>query len=317
MMRLQKFLFTCLLFSFGAFSLHAQKVGVMIMAHGGSAEWNDLVKEAAKPLEKQYAVAFAWGMADPATLQQAVTQLENDGVTKIVAVPLFISSYSPIIRQTEYLLGKRDSLADDPMPPMDHSGGHMSMPGMSAGAEDHSMHHMHSMSKADLHQLKVKADVVLTHALDDHDVVASILLDRIHELSKTPEKETVVLVGHGPNDEGDNQKWIETMESLVQKIQNLQQKEGGKAYKQIFSTTVRDDASKAIFNQAKAQLRAIVRQSGNNGDVLVVPLFLSSGGREQAVAERLEGLKFKWTGHTLLPDAALSRFLQASVQDAL
>lgn len=317
MMQIKKFVLICVMFTFGAFSLHAQKVGVMIMAHGGSAEWNDLVKEAAKPLEKQYPVAYAWGMADPKTLQQAVTQLETQGVTKIVAVPLFISSYSPIIRQTEYLLGKRDSLADDPMPSMDHSGGHMSMPGMGSGEGDHSMHHMATMSKADLHQLNVKADVVLTHALDDHDVVAGILLDRIHELSKDPAKETVVLVGHGPNDEADNQKWISTMESLVGKIQNLQQKEGKAAYKQIFATTVRDDASKAIFEQAKAQLRSLVRQAGNSGDVLVVPLFLSSGGREQAVAERLDGLKFKWTGHTLLPDTSLSKFLQESVQAAL
>lgn len=60
-------------------------------------------------------------MANPVTLQRGVQSLEAKGVSEIIAVSLFISSYSPIIRQTEYLFGKRDSLADQPMPLMHHS----------------------------------------------------------------------------------------------------------------------------------------------------------------------------------------------------
>lgn len=84
----------------------------------------------------------------------------------------------------------------------------------------------------------------------------------------------------------------------------------------MFALTVRDDTPKPIFNQAKAQFRALVRQAGNTEPVIVIPVFLSSGGREQAVAERLEGLNFKWTGHTLLPNPLLSKFIEASVNKA-
>lgn len=293
------------LFLLVSLTLRAQKTGVMIMAHGANDQWNNLVKEAGQPLEATYPVAYAWGMADPTTLQQGIDELEAQGVTKIIAIPLFISSFSPIIRQTEFLFGMRDTLADAPMLMHHHGGG---MGGMHGGADHAEME--------ELKPLNIKAEMVLTHALDDHDVVAQILEDRITELSTDPKTETVVLVAHGPNDEQDNKDWINTLESLSTKIQKIQE-EKGIGFKQIFGVSVRDDADKAIFNQARAHFRATVRQADQFGKVLVIPVFLSSGGREMAVAERLEGLNFEWSGKTLLPDDRLSVFLENSVKDAL
>ncbi len=310
-MYFKKILFFCLIYAFGIFSLNAQKTGVMVMAHGGGAQWNNLVEDAVKPLAKKYPVSIAWGMADPKTLQESISQLESEGVTRIVAVPLFISRHSMVIRQTEFLLGLRDELADPSMPSMDHSDG-----SMMSGTMNHAQHSGHMMEKAELKPLKKKASIILTHALDDNQVVAGILYDRIAELSTNPSNETIILVAHGPNGEKDNRGWIINLESLSKKIQAIQ-KSNGQIYKQIFAVTVRDDADKEIFEQAKEQFRALVRQSGNFGTVIVVPVFLSSGGREHAVAERLEGLKYKWNGKALLPDARLSGFLESSVTDAL
>lgn len=315
----KRILFILIVFVSGNLVAQTQKVGVMIMAHGGSPQWNNLVVQAAQPLSQKYRVAYAWGMGDPKTLQKAVDDLEAGGVTRIIAVPLFISSYSPVIRQTEFLLGLRDKLADPPMPSMDHSGGAHSMGGGASGHNMHaSMHHgAHGAAASEeLKPLKIKAQLTVTPALDDNAVVANILRDRIAELSTNPSNETVILVAHGPNDEEDNNKWIDNMESLSEKIEKLQEAKG-KKYKQIFAVTVRDDADKAIFNQAKEQLRAVVRQAGKFGNVIVVPLFLSSGGREQAVAERLEGLTYKWSGKALLPDSRLTDFLSSSISQAL
>ncbi|MBN2733101.1 MAG: hypothetical protein JXR26_11790, partial [Balneolaceae bacterium] len=75
----------------------SQDTGVLIMAHGGSKEWNQHVKDAADPLEEKYPVEFAWGMANYVTLQNSIKKLEAQGVSEIIAVPLFISSHSPII----------------------------------------------------------------------------------------------------------------------------------------------------------------------------------------------------------------------------
>ncbi|MBW7892557.1 MAG: hypothetical protein H3C48_16335 [Chitinophagaceae bacterium] len=315
----RRILFILIIFVSGNLVAQTQKVGVMIMAHGGSPQWNNLVVQAAQPLSQKYKVAYAWGMGDPKTLQKAVDELEAGGVTRIIAVPLFISSYSPVIRQTEFLLGLRDKLADAPMPSMDHSGGAHQMGGGMSGHNMHaSMNHgSHGAAESEeLKPLKIKAQLTVTPALDDNAVVASILRDRIAELSTNPPNETVILVAHGPNNEEDNNKWINNMESLSEKVEKLQEAKG-KKYKQIFAVTVRDDADKAIFDQAKEQLRAVVRQAGKFGNVIVVPLFLSSGGREQAVAERLEGLTYKWSGKALLPDSSLTDFLSSSISGAL
>lgn len=312
-MFIKKITLIALTFIFGILSVQAQDTGVLIMAHGGSEEWNRQVKEAAKPLEDRYNVDFAWGMANAVTLQKAINRLQKEGASKIVAIPLFISSYSPIIRQTEYLFGMRDSLADRPMPLMHHTEEYVEM----TGAEVDSSDYMHGMlMPPNLQPLDIKAEITMTKPLDDHEIVARILNDRIAALSKNPADETVILAAHGPSRESDNKKWIENMESLSQKVQNIQQTQG-QGFKQIFSLTVRDDARDIIFNQAKEHFRALVRQSNQFGEVIVVPLFLSSGGREQAVAERLEGLQFKWSGETLLPHPLLTDFLESSVKDAI
>lgn len=316
-MKLFRYIALCLFLMPGWLSARAQDTGILIMAHGGGEEWNQLVKEAAKPLSDAYPVEFAWGMSNYVTLQKGIDRLEAKQVKRIIAVPLFISSYSPIIRQTEYLFGMRDSLADRPMPLMHHSDEYLKMTNSTAGPSDYKGH---MLMPPNLQPLDIDEgiEIVMTKALDDHDVVAQILRDRILALSTNPANETIVLAAHGPNDEGDNAQWVANLESLSQKIQRYQeQQSGGKGFKQIFSLTVRDDAKATVHDQAKAQLRAVVRQADYFGDVIVIPVFLSSGGREQAVAERLKGLDFKWSGKTLLPDAKLTDFLVRSVEAAL
>ncbi|WP_234568174.1 sirohydrochlorin chelatase [Rhodohalobacter sp. 614A] len=308
---LKKLILICLFIYVG--DALAQKTGVLVMAHGGGEEWNNYVKEAAMPLSDHYEVEFAWGMANPVTLQQGVNSLEKKGVSEIIAIPLFISSYSPIIRQTEYLFGMRDSMVDRPMPVMHHADHYIKM----FNVEVDSSKFRHGMYFPDeLPRISKEADITMTEALDSHDVVAEILGERIHAMSENPSTETVIIAAHGPNSEEDNAMWVETMEELIQKIQTNEEKDGGEKFKQMFGVTVRDDASETVHDQAKAQLRTLVRQSGMNGDVIVVPLFLSSGGREQAVAERLEGLDFKWSGETLLPHSKLTDFLMNSAEKA-
>jgi sirohydrochlorin cobaltochelatase len=152
----------------------------------------------------------------------------------------------------------------------------------------------------------------MTRALDDSPVVAEILYDRIRELSRNVSNETVIIVGHGPNPEEDNRNWVASMESLSAQILEKQKKEGHVS-KLILSVTVRDDADKVIYEQAKENLRGLVRQAGKQGDVIVVPLLLSKGGVEQGIVKRLEGLTYKWSGNTLLPDSRFEQFISASV----
>lgn len=90
----------------GSSALRTDDIGVLVMAHGGTPAWNAAIQRAVEPFRAHGPVAVAFGMADPVTLQAAVTELEAERVTRIAVVRLFISQES-FLHQTEYLLGTR------------------------------------------------------------------------------------------------------------------------------------------------------------------------------------------------------------------
>jgi len=282
--------------------------GVLILAHGGSDGWNKMVAESVAPLRQQYPVAIAYGMADPITLEAGLRELEAKKVKEVVVVPLFISSHSFILRQTEYLLGKRQELAD-PLIIMNHSGGNDGHPMHASG-------HSEPKEKAAPDPIQTSLKIHITRALDDHEIVAKILDKRIKSLSHDPAHETIILVGHGPNPEADNRNWVASMESLADKIKDMNRNKGLE-FKNILALTVRDDASTEIYDLAKENLRSIIRQCGKNSSVIVVPLLLSKGGIEKGIVERMQGLNYVWSGETLLPDPLITDFISQSVELAL
>src|SRR5262245_21431014 len=85
----------------------AGQTGILLLAHGGSAEWNAQVTTLAAQVDVTKPTEVAFGMAARATIQAAVDRLRERGVTEIVAVPLFVSSWSSVITSSEYLLGQR------------------------------------------------------------------------------------------------------------------------------------------------------------------------------------------------------------------
>lgn len=299
-----------------------ERVGVLVLAHGGSSSWQKAVEDAIKPIQSRFTVAIAFGMAEPSSIEVGLKQLKTQSVDKVVVVPLFISTHSPIIRQTEYLLGFRTELADEPM--LAHNHNHSNVRDAQENCEHHTtqprtkefkeVHHHKSATK--LEPIKVSQKLIFAKPLDAHPLIAEILSERVLELSSKPDSETIVLVAHGPNDEFDNRGWIESMENLSEQMKEIFGNKG-KRFKQIFCVTVRDDAPTEIFEQAKENLRNIVRQAGKDSDVLVVPLLLASNGAERKIVARLEGLKYKWNGKALLPHPNITKFIEQSIETAL
>src|SRR5690606_23750206 len=79
----------------------ADRPGLLLMAHGGSPEWNASVEEAVAPLRSRYPVAVAFGMADPRSLDAALDSLSAQGVSQVAVVRLFMDGRS-FLHQTEY-----------------------------------------------------------------------------------------------------------------------------------------------------------------------------------------------------------------------
>ncbi len=266
--------------------------GILLLAHGGGDDWNREVLALADRVESSRPVEVAFGMADKRAIQDAVDRLTERGVSGIVAVPLFVSSHSSVMRATEYLLGSREEA-----PPQLQGFARMGAR-RDAGRVDADPGFDRTTP------VETTVPVAVTTALDSHALVAEILTSRAADLSRTPEDEVVVLVAHGPSSAEDNDRWLANMDVLAERMGMRTN------FSRIECLTVRDDAPDAIRSQATAALRARVESAVQEGkSVLVVPLLLSYGGIEAGIRRRLEGLPYRMAGQALLPDDRLSEWV--------
>jgi sirohydrochlorin ferrochelatase len=274
--------------------------GILLLAHGGSQEWNDRVTALAATVNTTLPTEVAFGMATRANIQRAVDRLAARGVTDVVAVPLFVSSWSTVITSTEYLLGLRDEApaALALFATMDHGGGQ----GGAAPAGDHAGHAPAAVDGTAPVALTVT--VRMTAALNDHPIVADILASRARAISRDARNEALVIVAHGPTEEADNRRWLADMESLAVRLGGIE------PFASVQYLTVRDDAPKEVRDAATAELRGIVQSQTSAGRrVLVVPLLISFGGIERGLRERLDGLSYTMAEAALMPDDRLATWV--------
>ncbi len=287
----------------------ASKTGILLLAHGGAGEWNERVKALAATIDAERPVEVAFGMAARASIQGAVDRLTQRGVTEIVAVPLFVSSWSSVITSTEYLLGLRAEAPRDLaiFAKMDHSSH-----GAPAATNEHDAHAGPGAAAADpTSPVTLSVPVRMTSALNRHELVGSILADRARSISTNPSDEAVVIVAHGPVPEEDNRLWLADMAVLAEQV------EGSAPYGAVHYLTVRDDAGPEMRERATKELRGIVEGEIARGRrVLVVPHLLSFGGIEKGVRKRLEGLEYTMTSQALMPDDRLVEWVRLQAASA-
>lgn len=275
----------------GRISVLSHRTGVLLLAHGGKQEWNEQVLELAAHVDKRYPTEVAFGMASRSSIEKAITRLIDRGATEIAAIPLFISSYSSVMRATEYLLGIRRTIPHR------------------ASVAEHNQQRSHGGNDA-LIPITLPVPLCMSRALDAHPLVAEILLDRARTLSRDPRREVVILVAHGPVTDEDNAKWLAHMRKLAD-LMRIQY-----PFKRIEVITLRDDAPRSIRAQATAQLRTMVRNArAEDYRVLIVPLLISFGGIEQGIKQRLKGLDYVMSEEGLLPDARLVEWVILSVEE--
>lgn len=256
------------------------EVGVLILAHGGSAGWNGTVQRAVSGagLPCAHEIAFGMGMhaEEVQGFQQAVERLERQGVKRIAVLPLLVSSSSEVMDQFEYLFG-------------------MSSHGP---WEDH------------VKPVVCRVPVSLMEPLDDDPVVSDILLERARALSRDPVAESVVLIAHGPVSDENNKQWMAVMERIAGEIR----RRGG--FKAVIPLTLRDDASSPVRQAAVRKMREVVTELNREGEPLVIPFLLAQGGIEHKIPEELKGLRYRYTGDPLLPHDEFSRWIRKRVDQA-
>lgn len=271
--------------------------GVLLLAHGGQPLWNDTVTAIARQVDQTYPTEVAFGMASKPAIAAAIDRLAARGVSRIRAVPLFVSSHSSVITSTQYLLGLRADAPPDlaVFASMSHGhGGH--------GTDAHAAH-----GAPDTTPIALPVPLTMAPALDDSEVVSEILTTRALSVSADPAHEVVIVVAHGPVPEDDNQRWLAIMKTLAARMVPVT------SFVRIEYQTVRDDAPEPIRGQATAELRQRVERATSEGHkVVIVPLLLSYGGIEKGIRTRLDGLPYVMSP-ALAPDPRLARWVLSHV----
>lgn len=278
------------------------RAGVLVMAHGGNPEWDAGVLETLEPLREKYALEVAFGMADAYSLQEAVTRLEDKGVTDIAVVRLFISGES-WYQRTRQILGLEAGAPARELPSAaqashDQHASHAASP---PAASAHTMHRM------EFWQLESNANFSMsTEGLADADGMSEVLLTRALALSKDSANEDVLILAHGPEDNGENERWL----SAIRGRTDLLQQQGG--FNEIHVATLREDWPEKR-EAAQRQVRDFIAASRAAGRTpIVIPYRVHGFG---PYAQALDGLDYVSDGKGLIPHPAVTRWIDDQIAE--
>ncbi len=256
------------------------RAGLLVMAHGGSEEWNAAVRQTVAPLEAEIPTAVAFGMADRTSLQEAVTALETEGADRIVVVRLFISGTS-FLHRTEFLLGLRSDAPAREESPV-------------------------SPSRDSTVLLPVETSAVLAVSqvgLSDSPFVWRILRERAAALSVDPSRESVLILAHGLGDDEANDALLATMDHLADSVRVSSD------YQRVVVETLREDWDDRRA-QTEERIRRFVQEENAGGrTVLVVPFRLYGFG---PYGDVLDGLSYRADGKGFVPNPAITRWVRAT-----
>ena len=253
--------------------------GVMIMAHGGSEEWNAHVAAAVEPLRQNYPVETALGMADAGSIEDAIRRLEDRGVNHVGVVRVFISGESWYDR-TLQILGVQEGAP--PRPDQDR------------------IEEARARMRMPMGFWKVDTDLAFHVSVDglaDAAEVDEIMTSRIRDLSSDPANEVAVVIAHGTGADDENRRWLE---KITRRTSNAEAQLGLREIR-IFS--LREDWPEKR-KEAEQDIRAYVEQANSRGlTPIVVPFRLQGFGPYERVLDELD---YRADGIGMLPHSNVS-----------
>lgn len=263
----------------------AKDYGVLVMAHGGGEAWNREVSEALAPLREQQPLEIAFGMADAASLQEGVRRLEAQGVRRIGVVRLFVSGES-WYQRTAQILGLEAGAPARPA--VDPHAAH-------AGHGEHAGHSMEFWKVDSASRFAMSKD-----GLMDAPEMGQVLAARAQALSKVPAREDVLILAHGPADDGEDARWRAQLEDRANAVRAL-------GFRTVRVETLREDWPEKR-KEAEVRIRDYVQAAHrDDGRAIVIPFRVQGFG---PYAKVLEGLDYGSDGRGLVPHPALVAWVQ-------
>jgi hypothetical protein len=268
----------------------APEFGVLVMAHGGAEQWDAAVREAVAPLEEHFPVEIAFGMAAAESLQRAVARLEANGVRRIGVVRLFVSGESWLER-TRQILGLS-------------AGAPATAPAGETAADG--PHHGHAMG---FWRIETSAMFALSReGLAEAPEMGAVLATRARDLSEDPERESVLVLAHGPADDAENERWLAAIAARAEAI------ERELPFRRVSVMTLREDWQTKRA-EAEEEIRGFVeRVAEEDGRCLVIPFrVFGFGPYAEVIGERPHVAD----GRGLLPHPLVGRWIERQAEQLL
>jgi sirohydrochlorin cobaltochelatase len=259
-------------------------LGVLVMAHGGSKQWNKEVLAAIEPLKDEHNIEVAFGMADAASLQQGVERLEARGARRIGVVRLFISGES-FLERTEQILGLAPGAPQREATQAEHDG----------HEGGHSMEFWRVESQSSFALSK--------QGLVEAPEMANVLIDRARTLSRDPQHEDVLILAHGPGDDAENERWLAHLEARAAAVRQAL------PFRTVRVETLREDWPEKR-QDAEQRIRRYVEQASKTGRAIVIPFRVQGFG---PYAEVLTGLDYLSDSRGLVPDAGVTQWIEHQI----
>ncbi len=260
-------------------------LGVLVMAHGGSKQWNKEVLAAIEPLKAEHNIEVAFGMADAISLQQGVERLEARGARRIGVVRLFISGES-FLERTEQILGLTPGAPQRAAAQTEHEG---------HAAGGHSMEFWRIDTQSSF--------AVSKQGLVEAPEMSNVLVERARTLSKQPQREDVLILAHGPGDDAENERWLAHLNARAEGVRRAL------PFRTVRVETLREDWPEKR-QDAEQRIRNYVEQASKTGRAIVIPFRVQGFG---PYAEVLKGLDYASDGRGLVPDAGVTQWIEHQI----
>ena len=243
---------------------------MLLMAHGGTEEWNEAVQNATTEISDKYPVEIAFGMADAGSIEESVRRLEGLGVEDVGVVRMFVSGESWYER-TQQILGILEGAP-------------------SKGANETPPNTFMPMGF-----WKIETDIkfhLSEDGLADATEMDEVIVSRIKGLIRQPEREVAIVIAHGTGSDEEDSRWVK---KITQRTETAKLTLGLRDIK-VF--TLREDWF-AKRGEAESNIRTYMESVINDGlNPLVIPFRVHGFG---PYARVLEGLDYRADKLGLLP----------------
>ncbi len=221
------------------------KRGLLVISHGSrERDWIALVDETIGRVRSELGndlriEAVFLELVEGRLIQDGIDRLLSEGVTEALAIPLFVSSGSTHVNEIGWALG--------------------AYPEARVATE---------LERFELGSLCLHYGYPMGEAPE----VDRIVLDRLRGLSQEPSKESILLIGHGSEEEGFRESWERELSGIADRVGGI----GG------FSSR---ETALLLPNQVEERIAAVRREHPGNR-ILAVGLFLSEGYFTRTVIPR-------------------------------